>query len=114
MALSAIEDHLVYEILGVPNAELTPYAQGSKIARDEIAARIAGLAAGPEERLKELIAEWQTVSTSSLTLNSKESNEGASLSHSRQRALIRQRVTEIIPVSFERSRLGERGAIELG
>ncbi len=125
MALSGAEKHLVYEVLGIPNATSVlnvnaDYGTGSRFenfavttAKTEIDAILDALGADLEARLRTLLTEWSSVSTSATKLRANNANQGVERDPAKIRRLIRERVTKIVPVRVE-SLEGSSGAIPLG
>jgi len=125
MALTDAETHQVYEILGVPEADSVlnlnaDYGTGSRFenfaittAKTAIDAILAGLSAALEARLRELLVQWSTVSTSATRLRANTANQGVERDPRNIRNLIRARVKTIVPVLIE-AQEGSGGSIPLG
>jgi len=124
MALTAAEKHLVYEILGVPNATSvlnlnSDYGTGSRFqnmavtsGKASIDAILDALPSDLETRLRALTVEWSAVSTSATRLKANTANQGVDRDPRNIRNLIRARVKVIVPVRIESQESG--GAIPLG
>jgi hypothetical protein len=112
MALTADERHLVYEVLGVPDAVsgLSVYADDPGTgtfelsiltAKTQIDAVLDGIDAGDAAlvtRLQELLAAWKPVSISATRLHPLEGNQGVDRDPKKIRRLIRKAVQAIVPV----------------
>jgi len=124
VALSGAEKHLVYEVLGVPNATSVlnvnaDYGTGSRFqnfavttAKTEIDAILDALDVDLETRLRALLEEWSKVSTSATRIKANTANEGVEIDPRRVRKLIRERITKIVPVLVE-SQATQGGSIPL-
>lgn len=114
MALTERETQLLYEALGVPNATSVLFVDGelgtgrsswlgslstSKTEIDAILTAIAGT--GREDRLKELLVQYDLVSTSAVRIHPNAANEGVDVNPARQRATIRSAIRKVVPVSVE-------------
>jgi len=112
MPLTADERHLVYEVLGVPNAVsgLSVYADdpgtgtfelSMLTAKMQIDLRLDVIDVGDPSlvtRLQVLLADWKKISTSATRLHPLEGNQGVDRNPEKIRRLIRERVQVIVPV----------------
>lgn len=110
MALTDDEKHLVYEILGIPDATSVlyvtgDYGVGSKFqnvavltAKSEIDTRLGALSTALETRMRELIVAWQKVSIQTTQLKPNAANKGVQTRPGATRRMIRKRVQQIVPV----------------
>lgn len=113
MPLTSDEQHLVYEVLGIPDSTSilyldTQYATGktsmtgailqSKTAIDAI---LAALTDPLVARLQALLAQWLTVATTGVKLAPNTANEGVDRNPARERRLIRTAVRKIVPVVIQ-------------
>lgn len=119
MPLTVDERHLVYEILGVPDADagLSVYSQDPwttgtfqhslLTAKTEIDAVLDLVDADATlvTRLQALLVEWGKVSTSATRLHPLGENQGVDRNPAKIRKLIRDRVLVIVPV-----RVGDGGS----
>lgn len=126
MALTDYDKHLVFEVLGIPNAVSVLYvdtlwATGKTsqtgailVTRDEVLARLDALEEHLETRLLELLAVWRDVALRVAKLEPNAANEGVRYDPARERARIRELVQRIVPVVIEGRDTNPGGALPLG